>query len=172
MKNETLTDILHDKFLSCGEILPAADIARIICEHEFDLEVELDAQTVLASVREAGERFVDSMVQNEHDTEEAVADGLYCGFPIDPLEARVAKWENMRPSGNTMNHTPHNMTHDIQLLASRPIRHRAATCGEVITRTDFIQTPTGLVAVDYWSQFETGKLIRVDAPRPVRPGEF
>lgn len=98
MKNEALTNHLHDAFLRCGEILPAADIARMTREIECNLEVEFDAQTVLASVREAGELFVDSMIQNEHDTETAVIDGLYCGFPIDPLEVRVAKWENMRPS--------------------------------------------------------------------------
>jgi len=98
MKNEALTDYLHDAFLHCGEVLPAADIARKTREIEFDLEVEFDAQTVLASVREAGERFVDSMVQNEHDTEEAVTGGMYCGCPIDPLDVRVAKWERLRPS--------------------------------------------------------------------------
>lgn len=64
------------------------------------------------------------------------------------------------------------MTHSVRLLTSKLIPHRADTRGAVITRTDFIQTPTGLVAVDYWSQFETGKLVRVGAPRPVRPGEF
>lgn len=98
MKNKTLTTHLHDAFLHCGEILPLADIAREVHESEAFAGVEYDAQTVLASVREAGEMFVDSMVQNEHDTETAVINGLYCGFPIDPLEVRVAKWEAMRPS--------------------------------------------------------------------------
>lgn len=76
----TLTDTLHDSFLSSGEILPPADIARIIQEYEMWNGVEYDAATILGATREAGERFVDSMVQNEHDKEQ------------------VAKWEAMRPS--------------------------------------------------------------------------
>lgn len=94
----TLTDTLHDTFLSSGEILPAADIARIVQEHEMWNGVEYDAETILRAIREAGERFVDSMVQNEHDTEQEVKGGMYQGFPIDPIEKRVAKWEAMRPS--------------------------------------------------------------------------
>lgn len=94
----TLTDTLHDSFLSSGEILPPADIARIIQEHEMWNGVEYDAATILSATREAGERFVDSMVQNEHDTEQEVKGGMYQGFPINPLAERVAKWEAMRPS--------------------------------------------------------------------------
>lgn len=64
------------------------------------------------------------------------------------------------------------MAHLIQLIKSKTIPHFAGTHGEVITRTDFIQTPTGIVAVDYWTQWETGRLTRIAAPRPVRPGEM
>jgi hypothetical protein len=93
-----LTDTLHDAFLSSGEILPPADIARIVQEHEMWNGVEYDAKTILRATREAGEQFVDSKVQNEHDTEQEVKDGMYQGYPIDPIEQRVAKWEAMRPS--------------------------------------------------------------------------
>lgn len=80
MTNETLVNILHDKFLYCGEILPASDVARIIREHEFTDGIEYDAQTILASIREASEKFVDSKIDNETD------------------ESQWAKWEAMRPS--------------------------------------------------------------------------
>lgn len=76
----TLTDILYDAFLSCGEILPASTIAEIIQAHEFESGTENDAATILKALREAGERFVDSMQENEHDTD------------------RLAYWEAMRPS--------------------------------------------------------------------------
>lgn len=76
----TLTDILHDAFLNCGEILPASDIARIIQEYEFESGTEHDAATILKSIRDAGEQFIDSMQENGHDTD--------C----------LAQWEAMRPS--------------------------------------------------------------------------
>lgn len=75
-----LADALHDKFLQCGEILPPSDIARIIRDIEFWDEVEFDAKTILTATREAGERFVDSMLDNEAD------------------ESQRPKWEAMRPS--------------------------------------------------------------------------
>lgn len=75
-----LADTLHDKYLQCGEILPAADIARIIRDIEFWENVEFDAKTILTATREAGERFVDSMLNNEAD------------------ESQWPKWEAMRPS--------------------------------------------------------------------------
>lgn len=94
----TLTDTLYDSFIASGEILPASDIARIVQEHESWNDTEYDDQAIRRSVREAGERFVDSMIDNEHDTEQSVRDGMYQGFPIAPLNERVAKWEAMRPS--------------------------------------------------------------------------
>lgn len=93
-----LTDTLHDRFLSSGEILPPADIARLVQEHETWNGLEYDSQTIIRAIREAGERFVDSMVENEYDTEQEVKDGMYQGFPIAPIEKRVAQWEAMRPS--------------------------------------------------------------------------
>lgn len=79
MKNK-LADALHDKFIQCGEILPSSDIARIIREIEFWDNVEFNAKTILTATREAGERFVDSMLDNETD------------------ESQWPKWEAMRPS--------------------------------------------------------------------------
>lgn len=75
-----LADAIHDKYLQCGEILPASDIARIIRDIEFWDNVEFDAKTILTATREAGERFVDSMIDNEPD------------------ESQRPKWEAMRPS--------------------------------------------------------------------------
>ena len=94
----TLTETLYDAFLSCGQILPASDIARIIQEYEFNSDTEHDSKTILKAIREAGEQFVDSMKENERDTENEVRDGLYCGHPIEPLDDRLAYWEAMRPS--------------------------------------------------------------------------
>jgi len=64
-----------------------------------------------------------------------------------------------------------NMTSTIQLIRSKAVLHRADTRGIVITRTDYIQTPDGIIAVDFWSQWETGRLVRVAAPRQLHAGE-
>ena len=98
MKTEELIETLLDRFLTSGEILPAAYVAETIQRHETDNGVEFTPEEILRATRAAGEEFVDSMVSNEHDTEECVTDGLYDGYPIDPLETRVARWEAMRPS--------------------------------------------------------------------------
>jgi hypothetical protein len=93
-----LTEILHDAFLNCGEILPAAHITQIIQEFEFSSDTEHDSKAILKAIRYAGEWFVDSMRENERDTEREVRDGLYCGHPIKPLDERLEHWEAMRPS--------------------------------------------------------------------------
>ena len=98
MKIETLTDELHELYLTCGEIITGNHLADKIQCHEFDNSVEFTPAEILKATRDAGESFVDSMIQNEHDTEESVKDGLYGGHPIDPLESRVAGWEALRPS--------------------------------------------------------------------------
>lgn len=64
-----------------------------------------------------------------------------------------------------------NMTSTIQLIRSKAVLHRADTQGVVISRTDYIQTPGGVVAVDFFSQWETGRLVRVAAPRQLHAGE-
>lgn len=81
-----LTAILHDSFLHSGEILPASDIAQIIQEYEFESGTEHDAATILKAIRDAGERFVDSMQENERETEN------------EARNDRLAYWEAMRPS--------------------------------------------------------------------------
>tara|TARA_R110000823_G_C15704803_1_gene476896 strand:- start:61 stop:411 length:351 start_codon:yes stop_codon:yes gene_type:complete len=98
MKLETLTEMLHDLHITCGEIITGEDLANKIVEREVDYSVEFTPAEILKATRDAGESFIDSMVQNEHDTEESVKDGLYGGYPIAPLETRVAQWEALRPS--------------------------------------------------------------------------
>lgn len=156
----TLTDTLHDSFLSSGEILPPADIARIIQEHEMWNGVEYDAATILSATREAGERFVDSMVQNEHDTEQEVKGGLYQGFPIEPIEQRVAKWEAMRPSTIRRSSI-------VSLISTRQILHKNAfDSSPRITEVQTIQTPDGLVEVDFWRN-PNGSIHHVGEPRKI-----
>lgn len=60
---------------------------------------------------------------------------------------------------------------NIRLIKSVEVAHRAFGSSEVVARTDYIQTPDGVVAVDYWHNWQTGKLARVAAPRPLRAGE-
>lgn len=90
-----LTEILHDAFLTCGEILPAAHIAQIIWEYEFNSNTEHDAETILCAIRDAGEQFVDSMQGN-------TSDGYnYEGRHRETETAyqeELDRWEAMRPS--------------------------------------------------------------------------
>lgn len=98
MNISKLIDRLAQLNLECGEVIGGSHAAEFIQEFEFEHGVEFSAIEVMKALRMAGESFVDSMQQNECDTEEAVKDGLYGGYPIDPLESRIAGWESMRPS--------------------------------------------------------------------------
>ena len=93
-----LTDALRDLHMSCGEIITGYHAAQFIRDHETDNGLEFTPQEILRALRESGEQFVDSMQENEMDTESCVKDGLYYGHPIDPLETRLSRWEAMRPS--------------------------------------------------------------------------
>lgn len=79
-ENNKLASLLHDKYLHCGEILPHSDVARFVRDFEFEHGLELSAAAILDTVRAAGDRFIDSMLENEED------------------ETNWPKWEALRPS--------------------------------------------------------------------------
>ena len=103
MKLSKLIEELHELNVNCGEIIGGIDAALFIQEFEFEHGLEFSAADVTKAFRTAGEAFVESMQQNEIDTEDCVKDGLYGGHPIDPLESRLERWERMRPSVIRMN---------------------------------------------------------------------
>ncbi len=88
----TLAESLHEAYITRNEIMSPTDITEHIQEHEFESGVEYDAATILRSIREAGEQFVDSMRDNEHDT---CNDG---DITADERDENIARWEAMRPS--------------------------------------------------------------------------
>jgi hypothetical protein len=98
MKLSELIEDLTQLNLNCGEIVEGIQAAQFIQEFEFEHGVEFSSEQIIKALRAAGESFVESMQQNEIDTEECVRDGLYNGYPIDSLETRLAGWEAMRPS--------------------------------------------------------------------------
>ena len=92
LHNPSLESQLHELFISQGEISAASDIARLVLDFEEFHGVSVSDSDLLKATRAAGESFVDSMVQNEHDTElEGYTD-------LAPLEDRIAHWEAQRPS--------------------------------------------------------------------------
>lgn len=94
---------LHDKFLSCGEILSADAIAEFISDIEYSGEFspgELSADDIRLAVYDASDRFVDSMQGNCLDTWQ----GQGCkGKPGEWLsdesayDDQMARYESMRP---------------------------------------------------------------------------
>lgn len=82
---------LYEYSMTRGEILDPEHTAQVVLEWEMD-NAPLDRADILAAVWNAAESFVDSMVENEHDTETEGRDDL------EPLEKRVERWEAMRPS--------------------------------------------------------------------------
>lgn len=84
---DTLTDSLHNRFLSCGEILGFRDVAEYMGQYERDYNVRFDLSRLWDVYETAADRFVDSMVRNAHDTSPAPED----------LYERITRWEAMRP---------------------------------------------------------------------------
>lgn len=93
-----LIESLREFHLSCGEVVTGYHAAQWVCDYETDNGLEFTPQEILRAIRESGEQFVDSMQENEMDTESCVKNGFYDGHPIDPLETRLSRWEAMRPS--------------------------------------------------------------------------
>ncbi len=98
MKLNQLTEAIAQKNMECGEIIAPESFAQLVQEFENDNDVAFSGAEILKAFRDAGESFVDSMQENEHDTEECVHGGRYEGHPIDPLAERLARWEVQRPS--------------------------------------------------------------------------
>lgn len=60
----------------------------------------------------------------------------------------------------------------IKLISSKEHLHKGFS-GPRISRTDYIETPSGIVAVDHWRDYSTPKLnlVKVGEPRALRAGE-
>jgi hypothetical protein len=87
----SLESQLEDLFFSQGE-MSIRCIADLILQYESFYGVHCTDAEVLVATRNAGESFVESMIQNEYDTEEE-------GYTdLAPIEQRVEHWESMRPS--------------------------------------------------------------------------
>jgi hypothetical protein len=106
---EYLISILHDKCLDQEQTLEAYCIADIVMDVERSERVEFTPSEIIEASRDAGERFVDSMIQNEYDTQESEYDD------IAPLEERVARWEAMRPSIVRRKAIMEALSHEVRL---------------------------------------------------------
>jgi hypothetical protein len=84
----SLESQLKDLFFSQGE-MSIRCIADLVLQYESYYEVHLTDTEVLVATRNAGESFVDSMIDNEYET---------TGEDLAPIEQRVEHWESMRPS--------------------------------------------------------------------------
>jgi len=92
LHNPSLESQLHELFMEGGEIAPPRTIADLVLQFESFHGVHCTDAEVLVATRNAGESFVESMIQNEYDTEEE-------GYTdLAPIEQRVEHWESMRPS--------------------------------------------------------------------------
>jgi hypothetical protein len=86
-----LRDDLHDRMIHCGEVIASQHSSEIIAAFEVMHACRLTPQEILYALWHAADDFVDSMVSNEHDTEE---EGR---TDIEPLADRLARWERFRP---------------------------------------------------------------------------
>jgi hypothetical protein len=98
MTIDDLVQAVKEQCIYCGEVISGKNATDFILEIENQVNVTFTDSEIVRALREGAEQFVDSMQQNEHDTEEWIKDGLYDGFPIDTLETRLARWEALRPS--------------------------------------------------------------------------
>lgn len=85
---DDLINCMHDEMLKRGEVLSDEAAAEYLMLYERDYRVRLPLSGYRAAVDDAADRFVDSMIQNEYDTEQS----------DDETDKRVGHWEAMRPS--------------------------------------------------------------------------
>ena len=98
LHNPSLESQLHELFIHQGQISSPSCIADLVLQYESFHGVHCSDTKVLIATRNAGESFIESMIQNEYDTEgEGYTD-------LEPLEERVAHWEAMRPSNIRRKH--------------------------------------------------------------------
>jgi hypothetical protein len=60
----------------------------------------------------------------------------------------------------------------IFLITTKTHQHQAGAEGVRLTRTDYLQTPLGVRAVEFWAHWETGRMAEIKAPRELRSGEL
>ncbi len=92
LHNPSIEDQLHELFIHQGQIASASDIADLVIQFESFHGVHLSDVEITVATRNAGESFVDSMIENEYDD------------PSEETESRVAYWEAMRPSNIRRKH--------------------------------------------------------------------
>lgn len=98
LHNPSLESQLHELFISQGQISSPSDIADLVSDFELFHGYNLSDTEIIKATRNAGESFVESMINNEYDTErEGYTD-------LAPFVERVAYWEAMRPSRNRKCH--------------------------------------------------------------------
>lgn len=84
----SLASYLHDEFVGCGEILPAAAIAQIITDCEFDSGTQFTEKEILVAVREAQNLTCESYIGNAYDSTD---------WTQEQRDQEIAKWEAQRP---------------------------------------------------------------------------
>jgi hypothetical protein len=87
--NETLVSILHEAFVTCGQILNPDHIAEFIADYEWENDIELTTKAITSSVREAKDRACDSFINNAVDSRSAWGD--------EAADAEIARWKAQRP---------------------------------------------------------------------------
>lgn len=88
--NESLTQILHEAFVACGQILNSDHVAEFIGNFEYENEIELTESVIRSSVFEARDRTCDSFIGNAIDSRSDWGD--------EQVEEEIAKWEAQRPA--------------------------------------------------------------------------
>ena len=83
-------EAMHEAMLETHELISPRDLPGFVARWEADNNAPaMDADTIREALRSASDAFVDSMVNNEHDTRQEPH--------LDPLDKRVARWEVLRP---------------------------------------------------------------------------
>lgn len=96
-----LADFLFNRALENGEPIDPRDLAAVTEEWRRDnFAGYVSRETAEHASRQATERFVDSMVRNEHDTENEGRTDLA------PLASRIARWEALRPAPEPVKLSP------------------------------------------------------------------
>jgi hypothetical protein len=84
----SLSSYLHEEFVECGEVLPAASIAQIVTDCEFDGGTQFTEREILIAVREAQNLTCESYIGNAYDSTD---------WTHEQREREIAKWEALRP---------------------------------------------------------------------------
>lgn len=97
-----LEEMLYESYLTSGEVHDAATVAEIVLDFEKSAQRTASPEEIYTAIRQAGERFVDSMVANENETWNDHLDAPDANCPKYDNEEQhlryLAQWEAQRPS--------------------------------------------------------------------------